>query len=233
MPQATQIRYPDHWYHDEHRIRCMVPACGFVTSSEHADHQWNEIHDHCLTTIGAEHDLLNIMLYQTFCAIKNCTSVSFAKTRKSNTIRQLFKHEKDAHGSAEMSNICSFVRLAREGRIRKGMKNGWSSAEPEPNCERMAYYRMMEKVWALPSADLLMLFQRNGCHHPDTQTSENLGRILTHDSLAQEGEDPPFWWPVKAESFLSQCCPNFSNPADSDWTRLWTDLREKYANGRI
>ena len=232
MP-GQQIRWPDHWYHDQNRIRCIVPACGFVASSHLVEQQYKEICDHCLTTIGAEHDLLNIMLNQTLCAINKCTSPSFAHRSKSHAIRSLFKHEKDAHGSAEMSSICFFVRLAREGRVRKGTKLGSAPAEPEPNCERVAYYRMMEKVWALPSTDLLMLFRRNGCHHPDTQTSENLGKILTHDPLAREGENPPFWWPVKAESFLSHCRPNFSNPADSDWIRLWRNLREKYADGRI
>ena len=233
MPRPSSIRWPDHWYHDELQIRCIVPVCGFVTSLQWADQQWNEIHDHCLTTVGAEHDLFHIMLNQTHCAINDCASLSFSKSTKGATIRYLFNHEKDAHGSAEMFCICSFVRLAREGRVRQGAKTGGGYSVPEPNCERVAYYRMMEKVWALPPADLLMLFQRNGYHHPDEQTSENLRKILTHDPLAQDGEDPPFWWPVKAESFLSQCSPNPFNPADRDWSRLWTDLREKYADGRI
>ena len=230
MP-SPPISWPDHWYYDQNRIRCIVPACGFVTRSQFMDQQWTEIHDHCLTTIGAEHDLFRIMLNQTICA--NCGGSPYPCI-KSGKVRRLFGHEKVAHGSAEMSSICSFVRLAREGRIRKGRPNtGGGGSDPEPDCERVAFFRMMDKVWALPSADLLMLFQRNGCRHANTQTSENLGRILTHDPLAQEGDDPPFWWPVKAESFLSQCCPNFSNPADNDWIRLWTDLRERYADGRI
>ena len=230
MPRPLSIRWPDHWYHDEHRIRCIVPFCGFVATAPHLEQQWKEMHDHCLTTIGAEHDLFHIMLNQTKCAINDCARLCFTQNRKSYANRDLFNHEKDAHGSVEMSSICSFVRLAREGRVRQG-KVGHT--EPEPNCERVAYYRMMDKIWALPSADLLMLFQRNGYHHPDEQTSENLRKILTHDPLAKDGEDPPFWWPVKAESFLSQCRPDPFNPADGDWTRLWTDLRERYADGRI
>ena len=187
-----------------------------------------EMDQHCSTKTGAEHDLLQIMLGQRFCAINNCArSSSFNGGDKGHTVRLLFTHEKDVHGSAEMSSICSFVRLAREGRIRRYQG-------PEPNCERLAYYRMMDKVAALPPADITMLFERNGYHHPGEHTSENMRKILTFDPLAKEGEDPPFWWPVKVESFLSQCRPNFFNPAgEEDWTRLWTDLRERYADGRI
>ena len=227
MSQQPSTLWPSHWYRDEHRIHCIVPDCSFVTSSWHARQQWKEMNDHCSTTIGAEHALFHIMLNQTMCAINNCTHLPFSHGGESFGHRALFKHERDAHGSAEMSSICSFVRLAREGRIRKGQGN-------EPNCERLTYYRMMEKIWALPSAgDIIMLFQRNGYHDTDEQTSENLRKILTHDPLANDGDDPPFWWPVKAESFLSQCCPDFSNPADREWARVWTDLRERYADGRI
>ena len=227
MPKQNLHPWPDHWYHDQQRIHCIVPACGFVVKSEYVEEQWREIDQHCSTKIGAEHDLLQIMLDQTFCAINDCSSLSFVKNTKGRAIRELFAHEKDVHGSAEMSSICSFVRLAREGRIRKG--HGL-----ERNCERLAHYRMMDKVAALPPADIIMLFQRNGYHHPGEQTSENMRKILTHDPLARDGEDPPFWWPVKAESFLSQCRPYCLNPAsEEDWTRLWTDLRERYADGRI
>ena len=230
---GPQIAWPYRWYHDEDRIHCIVPACGFITPSKAIEQQWKEIHDHCLATIGAEHNLFQIMLNQTICAIDNCTSPCFSFNNKSLTIRKLFKHERSTHSSSEMSSLCSFVRLAREGRVRKGSPIGGGPAPPEPNCERLAYYRMMDKVGALPPTDLLMLFQRNGYHHPSTQTPDNLGKILTHDSLAREGEDPPFWWPVKAESFLSHCSPNPFDPADGDWTRVWTDLRERYADGRI
>ena len=139
MPPPLLFPWPDHWYYDEHRIRCIVPLCRFVAPSSHTEQQWKEMGDHCLTTIGAEHALFHIMLNQTRCAINDCTSFSISGKPKNHIMRALFKHEKDTHGSAEMSSICSFVRLAREGRVRK-------SKGTEPNCERVAYYRMMDAV---------------------------------------------------------------------------------------
>ena len=235
MPPLQSIRWPDHWYHDEARIRCIVPNCGFVAPAQHVpDRQQEELLDHCSETRGAEHDMFYIMLTQTVCAINDCPKSRFEGTKSAAT-RNLFQHEKNAHRSVEMSSICSFVRLAREGRIRRGEKDSASGdkTEPDRNCERVAYYRMLDKIWALPAADIITLFQRNGFHNPSERTPENLRKILTHDPLAKDGEAPPFWWPVKAESFLSQCCPNFFDPADNDWARLYTDLREKYADGRI
>ena len=233
MPTGNPIPLPDHWYLDESRTRtrCIVPDCEFVAPSQLVEQQWKEIHDHCLAKTGAEHGLLQIMLNQSICAINNCTHPQFSG-RKSSVIRRLFKHEKDAHGSEQMSSICSFVRLAREGRIRKCNKPH-CAPEPEPNCERLAYDRMMDKVWALPPEDLILLFERNEYHHPDKWTAENLGEILTRDPLAKACETPPFWWPVKAESFLEHCPPDPHDPEDRHWERVWKYLREEYANGRI
>ena len=236
MKLSEHHRWPVHWYYDKTRIRCIVPACGFVTSSLWERQQYTEINNHCLTemdkqyfTTRAEHHLLHFILDQRMCAINNCRR-HFIDNPQNVGIRKLFKHEWETHRSAEMSNICSFVRLAREGRLLRHL--GPALVELDPNCVEVAYYRMMFKIWALPTADLFMLFERNGCHQHSQQNSENLGRILTYDPWAEEGGSRPFWWPVKPEYFLSHCCPNSFNPADS-WARLWMDLREKYADGRI
>lgn len=189
--------------------------------------QWNELREHCKDTPDPEHKILERMLHQSYCAIDDCDdpAISYATHTR---LRYVFDHEKSAHGSTDMSNICSYVRLAREGRIRAG-----PARQPEPNCERLAFERMLEKVMALPDTTKDMLFERSGYHNPAQKTAANMGKILPADPLAQEWERPPYWWPVRADYFLKLIRPNPSNPADHEWTRIWTRLREEYANGRI
>ena len=199
------------------------------------ERQWSDIVDHCTDSPGAEHKLLDIMFRQIICAIDDCRHhvISHSKQRRGYRIRTLFRHEKVAHGTTNMSEICSFVRLSREGRIRQGFKNG---SVPHPNCERFAFERMLEKVQALPAAELGLLFEKGG-FPPGEHTPENLGRILTHDHLAQEGDDPPYWWPVPAENFLWFCRPQDPLPTETHrdhyWRFFWEDLRAMYADGRI
>ena len=230
MPGIPPIRWPDSWYYDQDHVRCIVPDCGVVTDNASVELQWNQIHDHCMDAPGPEHRLLEIMLRQIFCAIDGC-KINVSAGHPSYRTRGLFHHEKTVHGTIAMSNICSFVRLAREGRIRIGTGHGHSVHEPK--CEEIAFYRMKEKVWALPAGELGLLFQRGGFHHSSEHTDSNLGKILTHDPLSQPDDDPPFWWPVNAEHFLWFCRPHPTHPADHHWRILWNDLRAKYADGRI
>ena len=197
------------------------------------ERQWSDMVDHCTESLGAEHKLLDIMFRQGVCAIDDCDHSFFDYGRKGYGTRALFRHEKVAHGTTNMSEICSFVRLSREGRIRRGWSKG---SEPHPNCETYAFERMLEKVKDLPAAELEQLFEKGG-FPPGEHTAENLGRILTHDHLAQEGDDPPYWWPVPAEDFLWFCRPQYPLPTDTYrdhyWRLLWEDLRAMYAHGRI
>ena len=229
MHGPPPIRWPDSWYYDQDHVRCIVPSCGLVINSEGVENQWFRIHDHCMDAPGPEHELLNVMLYQTKCASDEC-NFTLNHGSHSYRLRALFRHEKTAHGTTAMSNICSFVRLAREGRINVGAGGHWEQA---PTCEEFAFYRMMEKVWALTAEEIGLLFQRGGFHHSSEHTDSNLGKILTHDPLSQPDDDPPFWWPVNAEHFLWFCRPNPTHPADHHWRILWNDLRAKYADGRI
>lgn len=220
--------WPELWLHNEDHIRCIIPSCGFVTSTDSLNLQWIQMRDHCNNISGAEHGLLEIMLRQSICA--KCP-FNIHGGEVSHKIRKLYTHEKNVHGSSEMFNLCSFVRLAREGRIRKGQAGGGQSL-PEPECERLACIRMVEKVWALPHTTIGLLFQKSG-YAPNQMNSENLAKILTKDISAQSGESPPYWWPVRAEAFLDCCAPHPTDPADDVWRTIWTELRAKYADGRI
>ena len=233
MPTGVRARWPEDWYYDQSCIRCIVPNCGFLSNTQDVELQWTQVHDHCLNRSDPEHSLLEIMLRQRLCVVEDCHKIGLWDPSPGLSIRRLFGHERNEHNSTTMSDLCSFVRLAREGRIRFGRAGGGKVTDPEPNCERLAFLRMMEKVQALPAAALDLLFRKSGSHHPDKQTPENLGRILTNDPLAQPGDDPPFWWPVRADHFLEFCRPHTTPPADADWRVIWSNLRAMYADGRI
>lgn len=161
------------------------------------------------------------------CAINDCDHY-MASGHRSSGLRALFAHENSVHGSQDMFNICSFVRLAREGRIHRGM-----ARKPVEECERLAFERMLDKIMALPRAEKDSLFQRSGYHHPHEQSRHAMGKILTADPLAQDWENPPYWWPVRADYFLKLIRPDPNNRADDQWKITWTRLREEYADGRI
>ena len=224
------IRWPEHWYHDEQHIGCIVPDCGFFTRSEKNTEQLRELQEHCFETLGAEHGLVQKMLRQSLCAIGDCRYINSHSARLAG-VRYLFAHEKSGHSSEEMSHIYSFVRLAREGRIRIGGAGGVRQVLPD--CEKLAFRRMMDKIKGLPDATIKLLYQRSGLHKPEEQTDEKMGKILTYDHLAKPGDDPPYWWPIRAEHFLWSIRPDSSNPADDEWNVIWTHLREEYADGCI
>ena len=222
--RAMLYPWPDHWYFDQDYIRCIVPQCEFVTPSHMVGPQWDQLHEHCEDTSGAEHAILLKMLSLRLCAIGDC-SQTFTGVESTRVTRYLFAHEKTAHGSVEMFNICSFVRLAREGRIRGALLG--------EACEKLAFHRMLGKAEALPDGTKKALFQRSGFYYPEQHTPQNMGKILTADPLAQQGESPPYWWPIRADHFLWLIRPNTNDPADHQWSMVWTGLREEYANGRF
>ena len=227
MPKA-QLPWPVHWYQGDHDIRCIVPHCDFVTDEKEIAHQWTQLHDHCADADGTEHALLEIILRQSKCALCNHPALY---GQKNWVTRALYDHEGHTHGSAAMFSIDSFVVLAREGRIYFGSDVDGQMA-PDANCQELAFDRMMEKVQALPAFELGLLFQKSGCFAHE-QTYANLAWILTYDSSAEPPDDDPYWTPVPSDRFLQFCRPHSSAPADSSWRRVWKDLTEKYADGRI
>ncbi len=227
MP-AHEVLFPDHWYHNQTlHVRCIVPQCDFITPSESVVTQWPQMHDHCTYTPGPEHKLLDKILGQTICAIDDCDHPAFTGNNHLS-LREVFRHEKYEHGSTRMSTISSFVMLSREGRIRSGL-----GRQPVPDCEKLAFHRMLEKVRALPAEILDLLFEKSGFHSPDQKSLENLTKILTYDPRWEPDDDPPYWWPIRAEHFLWLSRQRDNDPPDPNWVRLWTRLREAYANGRI
>ena len=225
--------WPDHWYHDQDRIHCIVPNCGFVVPTPLALHQWAELLDHCRNTVGTEHRILTKMLKQGLCAIDDCDHPSFKLgTTVGHATRSLFAHELAAHGSTKMSNICSYVTLAREGRIRG------SNADPGPDeeNEKLAFQRMLDKVLAMPTRTIELLFQKHDLDppslYPRATFHGHLVWILTTDVLEQPGDRPPYWWPLAAEHFLWLCRP-LADDEDDEWRAVLTRLRELYAQGLI
>ena len=226
------IYWPENWAPDIFRACCIVPGCPFVVFEANLSEQWTRIHEHCLDTRGPEHDLLDIMLVQRRCAIVGCNYGSGTGS-KSYMVRALFRHERSAHNSQTMSDFCSFVVLARQGLIRALVpERGWVI---EPNCRRLAYDRMLDKMGHLLCPTNQMLFQKSGYSNPDLHTRENLGKILTQSPLTETtpDEDVPYWMPVPAHSFLSHCRPDETDPEFDLWLMIWCELREKYADGRI
>ena len=224
MPRAPNP-WPAHWYLGHHDIHCIVPHCDFVTDANKISEQWTQLHAHCLHAPGVEHALLKIMLRQSKCALCNYPNFS---GRRDWVTRALYDHEQNAHGSAAMFHIDSFVVLARECRILVGIGGHLA---PEQTCQRLTFDRMMGKVRALPAAELRLLFEKSG--FGDEHSLGNLAMILTFDPFARVRDDDPYWKPLGLDRFLAFCRPNGDEPADSDWRRVWRSLREKYADGRI
>ena len=235
MPQGHSTLWPDHWYHDEDHIHCIVPNCGFVVPNPRLGQQWAELMDHCMHTAGTDHRILTKMLKQGLCGVDDCHRPSFktGTTNESGT-RALFTHELAAHGSTKMSNICSFVTLAREGRIRGGGVG--ANQAPDEEAEKLAFHRLLEKVSAMPHT-IQLLFRRHELQHPSVYPravfNGHLVWILTADVMEQPGDRPPYWWPARAEHFLWLCRPDPNKAEDDEFRAVWNRLRELYARGSI
>ena len=157
--------------------------CGFTTLLKSVGDQWHELDEHCKSMPRNEHAVLRMMLQQSYCAQDNCNQlvVSGNASRKA---RAFFAHERLAHGTLHTCDICSFVRLAREGHVVSGIHR-----KAMPECEKIASFRMLEKIQALPQTTVSIIFEKNGCPNPNNQTFQ--GKITTDDPLQQLRDKPP------------------------------------------
>lgn len=226
MPRAP-IPWPPNWYRARYDIHCIVPHCDFVTDANRMSEQWSQLYGHCTCMSDAEHGLLKLMLRQSKCAW--CDHPPFCGG-KDYIIRALCEHEETVHGTVAMFHIDSFVALVRENRVLFG---AGGHLKPNPNCERLVFERMMDKVGALPAADLRLLFETCGFDDDEGHNSDHLAKILTADRLKRKEDKEPYWKPLQPDRFLAFCCPNGGDPPDGAWRRVWRSLRDKYADGRI
>ena len=218
MPSHPIIPWPDHWYNNNHCVKCPVDGCEFTTHPNGLIRQFEDMKSHCSGTPGVEHAILVNMLGQRKCAM--CSYRVSHGHSSSNKLRKLFLHERAAHGSDSMSRICGFVVLAREGRIDGRL--GQSS-------QKIAFDRMVEKLQGFEQPVAHLLCQKEGLPH----SLSNLQQILSTDYLRPVEDSIPVWWPVYPERFLWLLRPNDNDPADYQWGRVWTRLRQMYGNGHL
>ncbi len=213
MPFKTKNPWPEHWCHNKDSIKCLV--CGFTTQPNGLKEQFADLKNHCATTSGFEHAILSNMLMQRRCAM---CSFQVGSGQTSKMLRDLFKHEMTVHGSDFMSQICGYIVLARKGRI-------WKLG---PDSQKIAFDRMVEKLQGYEQPITNLLCQKKGVPH----SISNLQEILSTDYLRPDG-DAPLWKPVPAERFLWLLRPDENDPADHQWSRVWTRLRQMYSNGHL
>ena len=220
MPSRPIIPWPDHWYYNDNNnsVKCLVDACGFTTHSTGLIRQFGDLRTHCTETPGVEHAIFLDILGQRKCAM--CSWRVSHGHSSSNKLRKLFVHEKAAHGSDSMSRICGYIVLARKGRIDGRL--GQSS-------QKIAFDRMVEKLRGFDQPITHLLCQKQGIPH----SLQNLQQILSTDYLRPDGDLTPVWWPVTPERFLWLLRPNDNDPADYQWGRVWTRLRQMYITGHL
>ena len=230
-PRSAPILWPNHWYQDDNHIRCIVADCEFTIDTKTngtLEKQWDQLDAHSKGTAGPEHNLLQVLLRQTKCAIDECDEPP-ALGCQHFKIRVLLNHEITVHGSTTMSEIFSFVTLVRERRIRcRG-----SYKELVLDCGKHIFDRMMEKVRALPEDEYNLLVEKGGRTLGPSDDRDLLEQILAFNPLKKPGEHYEDWWPVAAEDFLWFCHPLDTDPANDPWRVLWKKLRKKYAEGHI
>ena len=218
MPSFPIIPWPDHWHYNEHSIKCLAKGCQFTTQSNGLARQFGDLETHCKESPGAEHKILLCMLGQRKCAI--CDFRIRQGDSSSNKTRKLFAHERAVHGSDSMSRICEFITLVRESGIE-----GRLGRVSQP----IAFERMVEKLQGFEQPVTHLLCQKYGLPH----TPENLQQVLSPDHLRPDGDSTPIWSPVCPEGFLYHLRPNENDPADYQWGRVWTRLRQMYRSGYL
>ncbi len=219
MPSRPTIPWPDHWCYNKTNIKCLVHGCQFTTQPNGLIRQFEDMKIHCTDTPGVEHAIFLCMLGQRKCAI--CDYRVSRGQSSSNKLRKLLIHEKVVHGSEFMSHVCGYIVLARKGRIEGRL--GQSS-------QKLAFDRMVEKFLDFKQPVTRLLCSKKGLPH----SRSNLQYILASTDYLQPGEENiPFWRPVSPERFLWLLRPNDNDPADYQWGRVWTRLRQMYRNGRL
>lgn len=218
MPFRPTIPWPDHWYYNQSSIKCLVDGCEFTTQPNGPVKQFEAMKKHCADAPGVEHAIFSNMLGQRRCAL--CSYQASQGQSSSNKLRHLFAHEKTFHGSDFMSRVCKYIVLARKGRI-----NGRLGQDSQ----KIAFYRMVEKLQGFEQPVTRLLCQKGGLPH----SLLNLQHILSTDLSRPDGDHTPVWWPVPADHFLWSLRHDDNNPADYQWGRVWRRLRQMYSNGYL
>ena len=228
QPAAQELdRWPLSWYIPEDkdspaRLKCIARGCDhiFKTNTD-IRYRWNHWQNNSLyqREKSTDHAILRALNNQ-----KNCPYCDYNINHKGLTIRDLFQHEWDNHGTNNTTNIHGIVTLVRQGLFRT----------VTPELQQMVFERMCQILKTIPEYRVML----NYCHLPPYTIGENFKYLLAPEEFRPRIPSdalPPYYTPFPAETFLSHLEPNPFNTwaAELDWERHWRNLRILYSYGMI
>ena len=139
-------------------------------------------------------------------------------------VLDLFRHEELDHESHSMSTIEGFVALVRRG-------HNVSATDATKNA---IFRRMVQIITDSPMLALLSQYLTFRMTNLERKTLdfEDLKCILSPPVNRPNGLESPYYEPIKPEDFLSYLKPEGDERAVW-WEPVWTNLRSRYADGRI
>ena len=215
--------YPRSWLNDQGHVKCVARGCRQVwRTKDQIQGRARHYHLLSITTYEAtetDHNILLAMSMQ-----KKCPHCSNFTLRNHRSIKDLYKHELNAHGTAYTSTISMFVVLLRDRAL-------------EPEVAHMAYeavhQRLLQKIMAWSEYHgPLGLANFWHIRYPDHRTNMRvLESIIT---TPNEKEGKPLYYPMAPNKFLSDLPPQpVKRQIDYDWAGMASRLRQMYANGQI
>ena len=171
----------------------------------------------------ADHCILRALNGQRNCPYEDC-DYSFDSKKAQKTIRDLFQHEWNAHGTKYTTSIEGIVTLVRQGRLQN----------VTPELEEMIFHRMCQILKTTVEYRVALQY----CNFPPNTTFENLKILLSPEEFRPKGPSgstSPYYIPLPADFFLLHLAPNpFDMRAfELDWETHWNTLRAMYASGTI
>lgn len=218
--------YPRCWLNDQGHVKCVARGCHQVWRTKNEIrgrtrycHLRNGTSDEHGPHTATDHSILLAMSMQ-----RKCPRCSDFTLRNHRSIKDLWKHELDVHGTEYTSRISVFVVLLRDRAL-------------EPEVAHMAYeavhQRLLQKIMAWSEYHgPLGLANFWHIRYPDHRTNMRvLESIIT---TPNEKEGKPLYYPMVPTKFLSDLPPEpVKRQIAYDWAGMGSRLRQMYANGQI
>ena len=226
QPTNDLDQWPESWYipankDQAKRLKCIARGCDHIfrtnTDIRYRFNHWQNSSSPN-RSITTDHGILRALNAQRNCPYPAC-NYTFS-SNKGQSIRDLFQHELDEHGTKYTTSIEGIVTLVRQGRFRT----------VTPELQELIWHRMCQILKTTREYRVMLEY----CHLPPYTIGENFKPLLSPEQLRPRGPLDPYYIPIPAERFLSHLAPNpFDLRFELDWETHWNALRVWYAKGLI
>lgn len=211
MKQRAIDGWPEHWYNAEGYIPCPARGCNKVFDSTHVRYMGHHWYDQ--DPGSPSYNDHRILL-----AIRRQIDCVYCDYHNDLSLKELLAHEREVHGSSNMSTMQGYLYLMRRG----------LDTDEARVCRDNAYQRLKENIWNSPYRHQILSRVWPQLVPHEARMERHLGPIL---GWQNEQLGRPHATVILARDFLTHLRPK---PDDqSSWPATYHALRARYAEGSI